>query len=323
MIYEYLIDPEFLGELAQLPFKHSFFLKQEWGPGTHRFCLRLMEKWDRIPEKQSLSLKQKVLYEYYVEAVVKRAKIARNMEHYDWDGKKEWKENIEAIATSGKFFPIRMVFTNSVLPMNGVFGVSSLQLMDDNEEAILKLWNSDNSEKKRTAKEIAGILGLFLCASENIIWIDPYFQDQSRFINVLTGVLAVLSEYSSRYRSRRTITIVAKYSIRGPKPRDLSSLKAILEGLFAETRLPGTIVKVVFAEDGSKYKFHDRYMISELGGILFPGGTDECPDRDVWDLYLMPEEKLNRKRDYYSHIVTERNWGGEFLRQKEVLVFSM
>ncbi|MHA2023291.1 MAG: hypothetical protein ACTSWQ_06485 [Candidatus Thorarchaeota archaeon] len=316
MINEYLIDPEFLVNLAKRRGKHSFFLKSEWGLGTHRFCLRTLDNWETVPKKEGLSLKQKLVYEYYVKEIVLGAQINRNLEFFDWNEKHSWGLNAERLSESEGYYPIRMIFTDSCNSLHQSFSLNDLCLDDAREDEFLRYWKSDIDavEENRSAQQIAKIMGLFMSASKSIIWVDPYFQVQPRYTNVVEALFKQIELYSKQYQRKRKLKIITKNRL-GRTSRNTEDFWQGIQELFSRIELSGTSVTVILADDGknSKYKFHDRYMLSELGGVLFPGGTDECPGRDIWEPMLLSRKRATRKRDYYTSVVADKGVSENFL----------
>ncbi len=309
MINEYLIDPDFIVKMARQLKREAYFSKYMWGLGTHRYCLRTLDDWEAIPVREKLSLREKDLYEYFVREIVKGAQITRNLEYFDWEGKITWRENAEKAVEAGGFFPIRMVFSEKKSSCNLFF--NSKDITDiDKEDEFQRLWKSDinTQEFDRTAEQLAEMLGSFFCASKSIIWVDPYFSANRRYASVVKALFKTIASHGRNYQKERKLFIITKERFDGDNKCIMDFWNEVTN-LFSSLHLSDTKVFVILAEEGSnpRYKFHDRFMLSELGGVGFPGGTDEAPGRDMWSLSILERERVRSKLDYYKNIVSDSN----------------
>ncbi len=303
MIYEYIIEPAFLVKLVKQSNGHQLFHKREWGCGTHRYCLGLLNSdWSKIPMEQALTMKQKQMYDYVVEKIVVNARLNRNPEYINWDNKRKWKQNVANLLTEQGYHPVRMVFSKNRLKDKCFYRVDDIGLNSPREEEFSNLWKaSDNGETDRNAKELVGLLGLFFSASKEITWVDPYFNTEKRYLRVLGEILSTINSSHGRYRNHRSISIITSYEKIGNPDYFWKELARFLKPL----SMKNTDLRVVLAGDGTgtQYKFHDRFMLSELAGFCFPGGTDEKPGEDKWFLKMLLKEELRRRWEFFSNFV--------------------
>ena len=325
MLYEYTIDPDFLLTISKRKGHQRELNPKEWGIGKNRFHVELPNN-DGWAEKVytimgSLQGRDADKLQEFACNILSNVSIRRNSDSLDWNDKKSWADNIDAISTSAANFPIRLSFTDS--PGNIVPCFSSDDLFFDDDKTLRrfdKLWYSEScsGNAKRNADNLVSFLRVFLCASSAIIWVDPYFSPFNReSIKSLKRVLEEIGENGQIYRKKRKITVYAR------KNDDINydAFWNLFDEKISDFIPEGTLLTIIVAKRGTLRKFHNRYMISELGGYAFQEGSDTAKD-DIWTISLMNGEEYRKEFDYYSkncfpgekklHLikVDERNFGG-------------
>ena len=290
MIFEYAVDLEFIEEISKLDFLCDYFEEEEWGPGKHRFCLdlALFQNADSIFDNIKLKGIQKERFCEYVRMLRSASKVKRNLDLIEWDSQKKWVDNLYRINKTFADFPVRMAFSKNKKKKCPYYTVHDMKNRTSDKKLknqIKKLWYCDENKLiDRSSKNLVDRLMLFLCASKKIVCVDPYFNSSNHdnYFPVFTEIFKVITEFGYYFHSSREFVIVSKNEIRN-YPEFWKNLEKFYVG-----RLPeNTSLRMILAEDGAKEKLHDRYILSELGGVRFPGGIAQRPSEDTWKMSLL------------------------------------
>jgi hypothetical protein len=306
MLREYAIDPEFLVTAAKEKKRIRELNENEWGPGTHRLNLRLPDegKWHEniyyLGKEKELSFIECERLQEYSTQVSRSVHFQRNLEHIDWNGRVSWAENIDNVNRKNSLFPFQFSFTELKAQKVKCFSIDDLNFENKSQETKFDtLWypNSSSCNLDRNAENLIRFIRLFICASKDIFWVDPYFSlsDGSGWKETLIRILKEIKENGQLFRTKRSITIYTKPGC------ERSYYEKILSTEIEPKILTGTTLKIIIAEEGTERKFHNRYIISELGCYSFPHGTDcKNPESDKWSISLMNRADHETYYKYYS-----------------------
>lgn len=137
------------------------------------------------------------------------------------------------------------------------------------------------------------ISGFLLSCSKQIIFIDPYFKANSDWGNSLKAMLACTPTDALMLR------YCAGISPRGEeKGYRVADLKEKLPRFIPH----GKSVQIVLLDKDVGMDTHNRYIVTERGGIKFPWGLDVARDeaRDI--VNLMEEETSNSMFEEYASL---------------------
>ncbi|MCY3846408.1 MAG: hypothetical protein OXH69_23025 [Acidobacteria bacterium] len=183
------------------------------------------------------------------------------------------------------------------------FGLGSPRiLVPDEVEGDLTLWAVERgSTIPRRAEAMADTLRDMLRLATTIVLVDPYFAPDNRlFVRVLSACLDECrppGRASGRHPSVHVITSGG---------RDQDPAREHFEAACSEelpARFPKdqrvTIRRVVRRPGGER--LHDRYVLTENGGVSFPAGLDESRDGSgTVDLHLLTRERYRQRWQQYS-----------------------
>lgn len=150
-------------------------------------------------------------------------------------------------------------------------------IVSHSEDGTIPILNCDDHDKlrvrpskhvKRTEKDLAISVSLLLQNSKRILFIDPYFDNSymRTFERMLSDV------FSEGYQSPYEKIIEIHTKIDCERNDDLNvayrTQTAKLEKL--PTHIPeGKVVKIYFWRENEREELHNRYIVTNLGGITF------------------------------------------------------
>ena len=175
-------------------------------------------------------------------------------------------------------------------------------LVPDELEGDSTLWAVERGPTiPRRAEAMADTLRGMLRLATTIVFVDPYFAPDNRlFVRVLSACLDECrppGRVSGRYPSVHVITSGG----RDQDPAREHFEAACSQELPARLPMdqPVTIRRVAPRTDGER--LHDRYVLTENGGVSFPAGLDESRDGSgTVDLHLLTREQYRQRWQQYS-----------------------
>lgn len=265
MLYEYALEPELVATWGDRSAGRYF--ADKFGLGSLRIVSRYPKRWKRLVWRAWERLqtgdteidhaRMTELIEHLSEAMVRRTNTVVNPDH-GWldDTTKEHQ---------------RVPF-HAILARRNLAGHAGILTADDLDERT-PLWTIPRGVTiPRTAAAIADAVGNMLRIATEIAFVDPYFAPHhERFRNVLEACL--------RACLRQRVGAP-------PRIRILSADKNGAEETFFREEcgryLPGvipadltvTIRRLRERQDGER--LHNRYVLTELGGVSFGVGLDEA-----------------------------------------------
>lgn len=130
---------------------------------------------------------------------------------------------------------------------------------------------------------MAAALAPLLNAARKIIFVDPYFDPaEERYTGTFTAFLNAV--YSKPARTRPAV--IELYTNLSERRSNSSGQKSAYDrGVFQsrckqflEQRLPsGERIKIIYLKEKRQNgeRLHNRYILTNLGGVSFPGGLDQ------------------------------------------------
>ncbi len=309
MIYEFALEPELVARWHDRA-EYLFF--------DEKFCLRSRRIVSAYPKKswrllvwdafnrgpaaanQNAQMRMTELIQYLWQNSVRR--------HSTFPEIAVWLERAEA--EHGQR-PFRAIIATSN-PRRRPFVVTAQRLIADGHD----LWNiPDNPPTLRTAQEMASAVSPLIRLSRHAILIDPYFDpNKQRFRKTLEAVLAICNEnvcglegiqvelYTSIDRCFKSWE---RYDDRDPADEELEYNKLVAA---CQNQLPDLIPAsislkvVIWKQKENGEKLHNRYLLTNLVGVMFGTGSDEADDPDSSesdDIVLLEEgQHATRYRQY-------------------------
>ena len=173
----------------------------------------------------------------------------------------------------------------------------------------------------RNAAEMANSVACFMRIACQIKFVDPYFKDSPRHLDFLKECLRIRKEW--RFKSKLAMEI--HFSIPKGSPGDSAAdlvgngnkrfpyiCRYSIDQLESIMRKGDTLTLFQWSEleDESKPRFHDRFVLTEIGGVDFGGGLDTGERGEDTTAGLLSTEitnTLNRRYDAKSDEFLLRN----------------
>lgn len=297
MLFEYAVEPELVATWAD-PRAGRYFIDR-FGIGTPRLVSRYPKSWKRLVwkaweasgkrgagETGRQRRRMETLIQHLSAAMVERR-------HPDWDADRSWVENAVD----------QQVAFHAVLARLNPAGGPRVLVADELDESTPRWAAQHGATVPRRAEAIAKAVGSMLRIATNIVFVDPYFApDRRRFVNVI----AACTGAAGRER------VVGPAEIRIFSSDD-DERNGTFENFRADCRryLPHrfpagqevTIRRLGEWKGGEK--LHNRYILTELGGVSFGVGLDEADDPSAAeavtdDLNLLASDQYHLRWRQYA-----------------------
>ncbi|RJP24020.1 MAG: hypothetical protein C4520_04815 [Candidatus Abyssobacteria bacterium SURF_5] len=285
MIFEYAVEPALLN--AWKDRNTASYIKEQFGLGKNRLVSRFPRHWKKMAYSSCTAgddMEQKRVEEL----------ITRLSEHmvirkeYGWRLGASWRENAENEHQRVPF--------HAILAQDNPTANPAVLVNDDIIDAT-PLWRTQSGGiVRRKAADMAGAVRSMLCCCNTAIFIDPHFMPDN--IRYRTSLQAFLFELTA-LRPKSLPTRVEVHT----------NAEKCEIGFFCDTcneKLPQIIpagLKVAFIRwkrrpDGQK--LHNRYILTDLGGVKFQHGLDEGDDGETDDIDLLNREQYELRWNQYA-----------------------
>lgn len=299
MIREIAIEPELLISWANKEFRREFKpsdLKDSYGLGSPTKMTRYPKNWGKLLGVQLNKVKDP-LQRARAEELAK-ALIENNIKRFEylWDGEKSWYENailehdrlpFEAILCRANFNAIEKV-------------VSLKDFQDENEDKLKLLKIPHGLAPIRSSDALISAIGPWLFHCETVVIVDPYFNPNR--LQFREPLLKLISEVLSKCSTNNypNFRIIRKHDANAP------SLAHLLTG-FEQYIAPYLPVEfeihfLLLEEIQGGEKLHNRYILSEIGGVRIDPGFDIQDDpngNETYDLNLLEKDQYLKRWDQY------------------------
>lgn len=274
MFYEYALDPQVVSTWGERD-NYRFF-KREFEFGRGRLVSRYPKKWikkvwEHAKPKSDIEQKRlEILLKGLGEIMVKRV-------NPQWDGSgSDWLKNA---LVEHKRFPFHAILAQE--NHRGPQVITEDEVVDQHE-----LWDLPHDMPvKREANEMARAISGLLTYSKWIKFIDPYISKAKReykrsisaFLKILAGQRPVGPPFSVELHA---------------KPCGVS--KDFLCDFYSKIIPPDLKVTLfLWNEKPGGQKFHNRYILGDIGGVAFGHGLDEGRGCEMDYLTRLGEEQYD------------------------------
>lgn len=271
MIYEYALDPSLLNNWQTF----RYFL-EKFGTAQGRLISRYPKKWKTMVYQSITTCSE--IDRKRIEEGLQRIDDRLRARYHEWDSQREWLENAEDEHVKR---PFRAIISKSNPRRN-----QHVLLGDDISEDI-PLWSVERSPViARTAQAMADEAEALLKISSTIHFVDPYFAPHElRFRRPFEGFL----ERACKNRLQPPPQIVEVH-LRA----DLHNAPAFQHfKQQCETKLPQivparmTVRLIRWIERADGEQFHNRFILTEKGGLLFGAGLAEGAEGQTDEIVLL------------------------------------
>jgi hypothetical protein len=206
----------------------------------------------------------------------------------EYDGTRSWLENAEQEHAAKPFHSI----VASANPRGHVAVIRGSGLGDQPEH----LWDFErNRIINRTAQEMAGTVSSLLLNSRTVILVDPHFGPENlRHRRPLEAFLRALQTNRGCPISSVEVLTATNATIQFFTTTCLQRLPQIIpSGL--------TVNFVKLAEQPNGEKLHNRYILTDIGGVTFNIGLDDGDPGQTDDITLMTRKQYDLRWLQYAN----------------------
>jgi len=292
MIHEYALEPELVATWGNRQVARYFV--ESFGLGQPRIVSRYPKRWTSLVWQafRSDNDVQKTRLTELLALLSERMVRRRN---YAWKPESTWLENAQ---TEHVRVPFR-----AILARANPTGHPGTMTADDVNDST-PLWAAPRGVAiARSASQMAATVAAMLRIAEIIIFVDPYFKPgELKNRGPLAAFLyAVLDSRPLDRPSRVEVHTSLKYE------------KAPSVGFFrseCQKRLPSCIPKgirlaiLVLRQRAGGEHLHNRYILTDVGGVVFGAGLDDGTEGETDDVTLMDRAQYERRWSQHSTDVT-------------------
>lgn len=275
MLYEYAVEPELLNSWERFR-----YLTEKFGVSQGRLISRFPKKWKRLvyhalqacPEIERKRIEERLTN--IDSRMMKRT--------YDWDTELDWLANAEVEHGKRPFHAILA----SVNPRNNSAVLMESNLDEDNQE-----WSVNRGRVvSRTAADLAIAVAPLLRIASELIFVDPHFdpyKPRSR---------SALREYLRYIYTDRVGIQISRIEFHTQFNDRVGRFGEECNQRFCHLIPAGLRLKIVrWRERQDGDGLHNRYILSDRGGISLAWGLDEGTASQTDDLILL-DDAIYQKR---------------------------
>ena len=279
MIFDVAVDPALVATWTEREVLRYY--NDKFGLGSNRIIARFPKHWKRlIFESFKGNDVARARLEAFVQAITETsAKRPGSV----YDGKRAWHENI-AIENQRRAFGL----------------VLTQQNLDAELDRADGPWNAPTmSRVSRTPQELAKSVGSMLQLADKVLLIDPHFNAlrpayrQSLFAYVKQALINRDSQHTLQFEvhtsgsgDRKPEAIYFENDCRTELPRLIPRGQSI------------RIFRWLERKGGEK--LHNRYILTNLGGVAFLTGLDAGPEGQTDDVMLFGRELFVQRYEQFS-----------------------
>jgi len=279
MLKEFAVEPAVLGDW------HEYrCLYDKFGAPRARMIAEFPKKWLRMVYDATAHFtdSQRKEIELWLTEAKKYFLIPNNYPYRSYDIPTDWLKSAEAAHMQKQFHAI--IATDNPRNHPQIIISGGLYERDSRFQCQYECFMPKNSTGFR---EISQNL---LQWSTKIIFVDPYFTTFDKWMDPLKVMLCCIPQKIEKlcYCTRL-------------EPKDtLVARRQELESRLSSVIPLGQTLEVVILEKNDSMDTHNRFLLTELGGIKFPWGFDEATDSPKDTVNLMDFKTHQGKFDEYS-----------------------
>lgn len=290
MIHEYALEPELVATWTD---RHAcLYFKDKFGLGKERVVSRYPKRWKSLVWK-SFDCTDDFARKRLEELLARLSEQMVRRSDDQWDGEStSWLENAEREHEKRPFHAI-VARTN---PKSHAHVLTESEIDDDSATR----WTVRRGRSiKRNAVEMADAMAPLLRCSSDVIFVDPYFRlGPQRWRHPFKAFL-------ERMVHQRPGEMPTRIEVHTSGKVTDSETKKLFRGE-CDTKLHQCVpkgMKVLVRrlkkkQDGEQ--FHNRYILTDLGGVAFGSGLDEGNEGETDDITLMDRDQYQLRWSQYG-----------------------
>ena len=299
MIREIAIEPELIVEWSKKEYKREFKpydLRNKYGIGSPTRMSRYPKKWRRIIGDLIADVEDPLQKKRIEELAIALIENSMKRFGYIWDTKKSWYDNVQE---EHNRLPFKAILCRA--NFQAIEQAISLQnFIDEVEEKLNLLAVSPGISPLRNSENLVENIKPWLLHCKKILIIDPFFDpNRKTFSEPLKKLINDVLIHGGT-ESYPFLEIVRKHDAMAPSIEHLKSgfEDYIIDDLPEEFEIFFTVLE----EKQAGEKLHNRYILSEFGGVKMEPGFDVQDDpngSETYDINLLSEYQYALRWDQY------------------------
>jgi hypothetical protein len=279
MLYEYALEPTLLNNWEDFR-----YFAEKFGVSRGHMISRYPKRWKRMVYESLSNCGE--IERKRIEEGLSRLDDRLLTRHYEWNPRQDWLTNAEMEHLQRPFHAI-LARTN---PKQRDF-----VLEGDSVDETHPLWNVGLTHViSLTARQMGACVALLLRVSKEIMFIDPYFRPQElRHRRPLEAFLSAVLE-------KRDGMLPTRIEIHTGDSLGYDYFKTECEQRLPSLIPEGIQVHIVrWREKDGGEKLHNRYFLTDIGGVSFGVGLDDGADGETDEVTLLEDKTYQFRRAQY------------------------
>lgn len=283
MIYEYAIEPEVL-----CSWDSCRYVSENIGIEHGRLISRFPSKWEKLVHQSLLTSGLSEMTNHRI--IEKLASLKKYIipSHRDYDNQKDWLSNAEHTQVLA---PFKAVIAKAN-PRRKNYVITDVELASD-----VELWKTKKDDTiQRDAVSLSLTAELLIHTAKELLFIDPHFDpSQRRFRETFIELMSLVN---SRKTGANTVSIALISKFNGAEIQFEQDCNRYLK-----QHLPtgASIIFHRYSELPSGQEFHNRYILTDLGGIRYATGLDTSSNNSSDDVSLLSDNTYTRRLLEFRH----------------------
>lgn len=279
MLHHYALEPGLLHDFDKV----RYFV-EKFGVAEGRLISRFPKKWEGLVREASRECGD--VQRKRIEEFLLRNRHRLVPSHRAYNERIEWLPNAETAHAIKPFY--RIIAVNNPRRRNYV-------LLGDELDDGMEGWTVCRGiSVNRNAHELAKAVAPLLSISQEVLFVDPYFQPgDPRFMKSFEAFIRVLKG------NAQTITRI-EYHMYAEKFENTSAfIDECRRSVPAMLPVDFRVTFVRWNEKLGGERFHDRYVLTNMGGLVLPGGLNTgsgTTDVILLDAQIYQKRWLNFQR---------------------------
>ena len=294
MLFEYAVEPALVATWADR--RTGRYFRDKFGIGSPRLISRFPKRWKkRVWDAWKASETEnggEVARRRMEELIRQLSEVMVERRRAVWSVERSWMEN-----ALGQEVPF-----HAILARRNPTGDPRVLVADELDESTARWVAPHGRAVARRAEAIADALGGMLRIAMDIIFVDPYFAPgRTDFVRVIAA--CVRAGCKGRAVGPPTVRIFSSdREANGTHEHFRTECRERLPREFP----PGQAVVIRrLGERTGGEKLHNRYILTELGGVSLGAGLDEREAGATDDLNLLDSDQYRRRWVQYGREPSE------------------
>lgn len=289
MIYEFALEPELVATWTDR--RDARYFMEMFGLGRPRLVSHFPKRWksliwdafNRSPVGGDDMQRKRM-----EELITRLGETMVRREGSSWDANRPWLVNAEQEHDRRPF--------KAILSRENPRARAEVLLPQDLENGGHSRWSvAQGVTVSRQARDMAEVMRALLGCCREVIFVDPYFApEEPRYRRPLESFLDALV-------AGRAVAEMRKVEVH-TKVRSTAEFFRDSCGRELQSRIPVDL-RVVFrrwTERTGGEVLHNRYILTELGGVTFSHGLDDGRNGETDDVSLMDREQYELRWKQYT-----------------------